>query len=84
MTYISSFKANEAMLVPASSTGFYSKEGREITRAAFFALKAARMVKQIGHCAARSYCLNNGSSLALFRLAQQLQAANKFDRVGQV
>lgn len=62
-----------------SSTGFYDANGREITRAAFFALKAAMLVRQIGRNAAIRYCVNNGSSLRLFCLAQQLQAANKFD-----
>lgn len=62
-----------------SSTGFYNVKGVEITRAAFFALKAAAMIKQIGRDAASRYAINNGSSLRLFCLAQQLAAVNKFD-----
>lgn len=64
--------------------GFYNAAGNEITAKAFFALKAAAMAKSIGRYAAIRYCLNNGSSFALFRLAQQLMAANKFDRLNRV
>lgn len=64
--------------------GFYNAEGREITQAAFYALKAAAMVKQIGRYAASRYAISNGSSLRLFCLAQQLQATNKFDKAGKV
>jgi len=58
-------------------TGYYDKHGNEITQTAFYAIKAAMMVAQIGRDAAMRYCLKNGSTLALFRLAQQLQATEK-------
>lgn len=61
------------------ATGFYNANRMEITRAAFFALKAAAMVKSIGRYAAIRYCLNNGSTYSLFRLAQQLMAAEKIN-----
>jgi len=67
-----------------SSTGFYDVNGREITRAAFFALKAATMARSIGRYAAMQFALKNGSSLRLFCLAQQLIAANKFDATGKI
>lgn len=67
-------------LLLSHHTGYYDKHGNEITQAAFYAIKAAMMVKQIGRDAAQRYAIRNGSSLRLFCLAQQLQAANKFDK----
>ena len=55
-------------------TGYYNAAGEQMTRAAFFALKAATMRKQIGRYAAMRYAIKNGSSLSLFRLACQLLA----------
>jgi len=63
----------------ANSTGFYNSEGKEITRAAFFSLKSAAMIKQIGRYAALAYCIKNGGSLRLFTLARQLQAMDKIN-----
>ena len=54
---------------------YANSHGQEISKAAFYALKAARMQHQIGRYAAQRYALNNGSTAALLRLALQLQAA---------
>lgn len=79
--YINVFEKNETMLVPINSSysGYYDRNGREVTKAAFSALKAAQMAGQIGRYAAIRYALNNGSSFALFRLAQQLMAMDKIN-----
>lgn len=60
-------------------TGYYDRNGNEITQAAFYALKAAAMVQTVGRYAAKQYALRMGSTLALFRLAQQLQAMDKIN-----
>ena len=78
---MNTFQANEGMLVPS---GFYNAQGQAMTREAFYALRAAQMVKQIGRYAARKYALKSGASLRLFYLAQQLEAINKFDKADKV
>lgn len=60
-------------------TSYYNIKGEEITRAAFFALRAAQMRKQIGRDAATRYAIKNGSSQRLIRIAYQLQAAMDAD-----
>jgi len=53
---------------------FATESGEVVTRAAYFAILAARMRSSIGRYAAQRYALNNGSTLSLYRLACQLQA----------
>lgn len=57
-------------------TGFYDAMGNEITKEAFFALRAAKLRDSIGTYAARRFALNNGVPLRLFCLACQLQAVS--------
>lgn len=58
------------------ATGYYDAQGRQITRAAFYAIKAAAMRQQIGKYAARQYYLRRSGahSLHLYRIACQLTA----------
>jgi len=61
-------------------TACYNAQGERMTQAAFYSLKAAMMISQIGRYAALLHCLKNGGSLRLFTLARQLLAVQKFDR----
>lgn len=63
-----------------TSTGFYNQQGMEMTKAAFYALKAALAMKQIGYYAAMRHAVKNGSTIRLFTLAVQLIVADKFDK----
>ena len=60
-----------------TTTGFYNAAGQPMTKAAYFALKAATLREQIGTYAAMRYAVKNGSTLGLYRLARQLLAVEK-------
>jgi hypothetical protein len=48
-----------------------------MTEHAFHAIRAAKLKRSIGRWAARRYCERRGVPLALYRLACQLNAAEK-------
>ena len=63
-----------------NATGFYNAAGIEITSHAFHALKAVALLPTIGRWAAMRYATKY-STTRLYRIARQLQAANKFDNL---
>ena len=66
-----------------TSTGFYNAAGQEITSQAFHALKAVALLPTIGQWAAYRYAVKH-STARLYRIARQLQAANKFDKLNSL